>query len=112
MPICIYENDEEKKIYSTDYVIEWVKFDIAARVATSVAKVQIYNREDNYTVDIPESEKDYIRCRRDAKTDTASFYLCEFNDFGKVTNETELLKLKYLPPKRGIIFRRKTRRTA
>ncbi len=94
MPICIYENDEEKKIYSTDYVIEWVKFDIAARVATSVVKVQIYNREDNYTVDIPESEKDFIRCRRDSKTDTASFYLCEFNDYGKVTNETELFKIK------------------
>lgn len=93
MPQCIYKNDEEKKIYSTDYVIEWLKFDIAARDAT-LSKIQIYNQDDAYTVDIPEEIEDYIRCYRDSETRTASFCLCEFNDFGKVTDKTELFSIR------------------
>ncbi len=93
MPQCIYMNDEEKKIYSTDYVIEWMKFDIAARKGV-VSKVQIYNQDDSYTVDIPKEAEEVLRCDRDSETRTASFYLCEFNDYGKVTEKTELFSIR------------------
>lgn len=92
IPMCTYENNEETKIYSTDYAIEWVKFDIAGRSIKTV-KTQIYNQEDNYTVTIPDESKDTIRCYRDDTTKTASFYECSFNEYGKIKDRKELFSI-------------------